>query len=426
MAPNNTTAAVANPNENLRIPQWINEAYFVEILKDDLPNFKKIISFQPIAATAPGENYCSIMLRVIIEAELKDATTTQLSYILKTMLDKNSSGAAIANNMNMFPKEKQMYSVILPKFVQLYRQAAGVEVRFGPTSKYAEETPERITLVMEDLKRENYSNYDRLKGLDMKHMTRVLQKLAEFHAASACYYESAGSYGDLYQNTFFTEANRQLYVHLQKSRDPLLKRAMREWPLNDIEDYINRIPSGEQMFDEGLRLNFVDPTEFNVLNHGDLWTNNIMFKHNEQGLIYECLFVDFQAGKWGTPAWDLWYLIITSAAKDIKTNEFDQFIFIYHKQLVESLKLLKYTKPLPSLKYLHEQMLKYGSWGFSIAKSILSGILLPSNKDASFENFMKPGPEGDALRLAAVSNEYYTGAMCVILPFLRNKGLMDF
>lgn len=425
MTPNTTSAADVNPNENLEIPNWVNQDYFLPIIKNDQENFQKVSSFKSIAATAPGDNYCSVMLRIIIEVELKDSTTTQIGYILKTMLENSNSGSVITNSMNMFPKEKHMYSIILPKFVKLFKEA-GVEVRFGPTCKYSEETPERITLVMDDLKRTNYVNSDRLQGLNMNQMTRVLRKLAKMHAVSARFFELEGSYGELYKNSLFKEANRHIYLQLQRAKDPLLKNAMREWPLDDIEYYIQSLTESEQAFNEGLRLNDADPNEFNVLNHGDLWTNNIMFRYDEHDEIDDVLFVDFQMGKWGTPVIDLWYLIITSAALDIKVKEFDQFIYIYQKQLVKSLKILNYTKPIPSLKYLHMQLLKYGYWGFNTAKSVLGGILLPTGNDASLENFLKPGPEGDALRYKSVSNKYYSSAMSVILPFLRHKGLLDF
>ncbi|XP_053959825.1 uncharacterized protein LOC128864274 [Anastrepha ludens] len=425
MAPGVPTTLQGNPNEQLDIPKWINEDYFLAVLGKDIPNFRKIISFKAIAATAPGENYCSIMVRVAIVAELTNSSTTQKTYILKTMLDAENSGSAITKNMNMFPREEQTYTVFLPKFMQLY-QAAGLKVHFGPSCIHTEQTTERMTLVMEDLKVSNYANSDRQKGLDMPHMTSVLQKLAKMHAASARNFELNGAYGELYQNTFFTEANRAIYIRLRTARDPLVKEAMREWPLDGAEDYIKNFPSGEQLFEEGLRLNAIDPNEFNVLNHGDLWTNNIMFKHDAQGAIDDVLFVDFQSGKWGTPAIDLWFLIITSAAVDIKIKEFDRFIYIYHKQLNQSLRVLNYTKPLPTLKYLQMQMLKYGFWGFGTANSVLSGILLPVDKDASIENFMKPGPKGDALRSKAITNKFYSNAMCVILPFLRHKGLLDF
>lgn len=70
MTTNNKQEEIVNPNEFLAIPKWINEDYFLPILEKDVTNFKRIIKFKPVAATAPGENYTSIMVRVIIEVEL--------------------------------------------------------------------------------------------------------------------------------------------------------------------------------------------------------------------------------------------------------------------------------------------------------------------------------------------------------------------
>ena len=71
MAPSNTSNSLVNPNENLHIPPWVCEDYFVPILEKDVPNFAKVCSFKPIAATLPGENYTSIMVRVVMDIQLK-------------------------------------------------------------------------------------------------------------------------------------------------------------------------------------------------------------------------------------------------------------------------------------------------------------------------------------------------------------------
>lgn len=70
MAPNSNDNEISNPNEHLKIPEWINENYFTPILEKNVENFKDILKFTPIAATEPGENYTSIMVRVIIEVLL--------------------------------------------------------------------------------------------------------------------------------------------------------------------------------------------------------------------------------------------------------------------------------------------------------------------------------------------------------------------
>lgn len=73
MTLNNDTdsSKYSNPNENLVIPEWINEDYFVPIIAKDVEDFVSIKSFTPIAATQAGENYSSIMVRVIVDIEVK-------------------------------------------------------------------------------------------------------------------------------------------------------------------------------------------------------------------------------------------------------------------------------------------------------------------------------------------------------------------
>jgi len=73
MPPNNSNESrkLENPNEFLVIPKWINEDYFRPIIEKDVKDFRSIKNFTPIAATQPGDNYTSVMVRVIVDIELK-------------------------------------------------------------------------------------------------------------------------------------------------------------------------------------------------------------------------------------------------------------------------------------------------------------------------------------------------------------------
>lgn len=52
------------------VPNWIIESQFVEILRESVPKFAKIRSFNVKPGLGSGENYSTLMLRVSIEAEL--------------------------------------------------------------------------------------------------------------------------------------------------------------------------------------------------------------------------------------------------------------------------------------------------------------------------------------------------------------------
>ncbi|KAH8417164.1 hypothetical protein KR222_005481 [Zaprionus bogoriensis] len=407
-------------NEFLSIPKWINEEYFLPIIEKDVDDFVRIIKLTSTAATQPGDNYTSIMVRVTVDIEVKDNSEKKLSYIVKTQLDSDKGGDLVAG-MSLFPKEKQMYEQHIPNFTRLYKEV-GVEIKLAPKCVHIDETPERITLVLEDLKHQKLHNVDRLKGFDMDHMQRVLHKVAELHAASAVCYEQNGAYDNMFYQSMFNENNRQIFESIGHLRNATYVKAMRQWQLPDVEEYIKMLPSPSEFFDAGMALNKVDDSEFNCLNHGDLWCNNIMFA--EEGGEERTLFVDLQVAKWGSPAQDLWYLITSSASQNIRIKEFDHFIYIYHTRLVECLKLLKYSKQIPTLKDLQVMMIKYGKWGPTTANGTLVIVLLPPNKDSNINIMLAPGPEADAFRYLTFTNAAYADAMVQLFPFFRNKGLL--
>lgn len=57
------------------VPHWIHQSYFMEIIKQSVPNCKHISNFDVRPALSAGENYGSLMLRVkidiVCEGELK-------------------------------------------------------------------------------------------------------------------------------------------------------------------------------------------------------------------------------------------------------------------------------------------------------------------------------------------------------------------
>ncbi|XP_075145281.1 uncharacterized protein LOC142220178 [Haematobia irritans] len=420
--PDNSTKF--NPNLDVDLPQWINEEYFQPILKKDLPNFVKILTFTIIPATPPGENYTSLMMRIKMDIEMEDGFTQQKSYVMKTMLDDNKGGTFI-NTLNLFPKERLMYESILPQLEKLYEDS-GSQVKFSPKCHWIEDKAGRIAIILQDLQTKKFKNISRLKGFDMPHMKRVLEKLAEFHAASVVLKEQMGSFPKEFTNTYLP-----LNYHKSKTYQARLnsyKAAMAHWGLEDYEKYAKMIPNADQYVNAAMQCFNGDPQDFKVLNHGDFWSSNIMInyisKPGVQNDVNQIRFVDFQMCKWASPAIDLWQLIICSVESNLRIRNFDLFIRIYHTHLLKSLQFLKYNKPMPLLSDLHISMLKYGFWGYFTTFTHLVLILLPSDKEASLLKLMQPGEEGDKFRMKAFTNPLYVRAVLDIFPFLYRRGIL--
>jgi thiamine kinase-like enzyme len=98
-----------------------------------------------------------------------------------------------------------------------------------------------------------------------------------------------------------------------------------------------------------------------VLNHGDDWLNNMMFKSEAEGTTVDVKLIDFQMSFWGSPANDLIYFFVSSVADDVKTKFFDDLIAIYHGELESSLVSLGYDQHIPTISELQIDLLEKGS-----------------------------------------------------------------
>lgn len=102
---------------------------------------------------------------------------------------------------------------------------------------------------------------------------------------------------------------------------------------------------------------------FQILNHGDIWLNNMMFNLDAEKNPIEISLIDYQISFWASPSADLLYFLLTSVSDDIKVDHFDDFIEFYHSELISALKQLKYDQPIPTLAELQIDLLEKGAFG---------------------------------------------------------------
>lgn len=181
------------------------------------------------------------------------------------------------------------------------------------------------------------------------------------------------------------------------------------------------------MIDELFRVAKPESNEFNVLNHGDCWSNNIMFQYDAFGKVKETYLVDYQTPKYGTPAQDLFYMLLSSTKYEIKIKEFDHLMKFYHDQLVEHLQMLKYSKKIPSLSELHTMMYKYGVWGYATVIGVMAAALMdPTNNVLHIDNFIGSTDSSLTVKTLMYSNDRYRQHAELVLPWLKNRGALSF
>ncbi|XP_073829802.1 uncharacterized protein [Musca autumnalis] len=402
------------------IPKWIKSDLFEDVLKKTVKDFHTVKNFEVKPAAGAGENYATVMLRIEIETELKDGSVKPISYMMKTCHDSDMVREMLKAH-NMFDVEKSMYETIVPAFEKLYADA-GVEITFGPNCY--ELPTEESYILLENLTPRGFKNANRLEGLDMDHMHMVLRKLAMWHAASAVYAEQNGDYEDKYRHGFFREESKPMMKSMHDGMHALFMSCLKKYSNHEL--YYHEMETLHADFlDELYKTVEIDPNEFNVLNHGDCWANNIMFQYDDSGKIQETYLIDYQLPKYGSPAQDLYYFILSSANYDLKLSKFDYFIRYYHDNLQKNLKLLKYSKKVPTLRDIHITLFRRGIWGLFSSTGVMAAVLLDPTKDANLEHFLGDSDKAVAFKMAMYSNDRYRKHMEAIMPWLKYRGAFD-
>ncbi|EDW34158.1 GL22091 [Drosophila persimilis] len=401
--------------KSIEIPEWVRPEIFEDLLKHQVKDYKETKSLRPSAGVAKGENYATIMLRVELDVETEDKSQVTKAFMLKTPMAAHR--LILIKGDNIFDTERGMYLKVVPELEQMYRDV-GLEVKFGadayeiPTSDYY--------VLLEDLKPQGFKNVDRLQGLDQAHTESALRKFAQWHAASAVRVDTKGPYEEKYTRGFF-KSQPVLSSICNGSMKSLLKYIElyegHETYLKDLHNI------SKKLMDVVVGLGEPKSEEFNVLNHGDAWSNNIMFQYNEKNEILNTYFVDLQLPKWGTVAQDLYYFLLSSPSLAIKTPKFDYFVWFYHSELVKHLQLLSYSKPLPTLKSILHDLSKYTGWGFISTIWILGYVLMDPTNYTGFEALFSD--EESSFKKSMFTNPRYRKHAEVLLPWLQYRGALE-
>jgi len=261
------------------------------------------------------------------------------------------------NNSDAFLKETLMYQSVIPTLVQILRKI-GVKMDFGPELVFSINSPTDV-LFLEDLTNIGFSTESPSAGLNLVQAKFALEKLAFFHAASACIIEKSpeslskfdkGTFHQDYQSKlfYFTDAFHYIIdngheLNIDSNTIAKLKCLPSILTKKAIEDYTD------------------ENCNFKVLNHGDFYTSNILFKYGEKGQLEDCLFIDYQNCFVGSPAIDLLYFLTTSVAPHVLETNRDELIYTYHDVLDAVLTSLDYKGFKPTLLNLHCELLKKGA-----------------------------------------------------------------
>lgn len=279
-------------------------------------------------------------------------------------------------------------------------------------------------IILEDLSVESYKSGDRINGLDIDHVELAISKLAKLHAASAVYVEKGGKFNEHFNEGMYDPKLLPIFEGMFQSNITTMKSVTKDWTCAKTLSKILENWS-EVIFKNMLTAIKKDDSRFNVLCHGDLWVNNIMFKYSSGGKVEDALMVDYQICNYNSPTLDLHYFLMTSMKKDLRIRKIDYIISFYHRKLTENLKLLGYQKNIPTLLQLQKDFLATGLFGFSTAIGSVPIVIAPPSDDADLQTLVSDSQAAMKFKEKIYGNINYREAMEELVPYYERKGYFE-
>lgn len=281
------------------VPKWLNENFIENILE----KHEKVRSLQVNQCGGKGESYVSTMYRVGVSYhdEARPEVEKSRSLILKTLASGGIAADAFgAGNYDVQNKEMEMYQRVLPELKRTL-ESVHEDGSFYPTVLAVDRALDVI--VMEDLMEKKYVMADRLIGQDLNHVKMTLSKIARMHAASVVVRKNDPTAYDKFDMGLFSRKCNFLHGFYESMLDTLIEEVP-NW--DGYQYYAKKLKNVRKtLIENGIKVYECNEGDFLVLNHGDMWTNNMLFCYNDDGTPKGSILIDFQLPVVASPAVDL-------------------------------------------------------------------------------------------------------------------------
>ncbi|XP_055909387.1 uncharacterized protein LOC129944177 [Eupeodes corollae] len=367
----------------LEIPEHLSMEFFQKAIQTgfELSNVRvdRVIFSMGCAG---GDNYSSLIYRTKVHFKTADGSEKSVSLIVKCIPVEGDR--EVFKIMNVFGKEVIMYSKILPVIERMLK-SVNLSGQICPRLIYSQENPIN-TIVFQDLNDLHLVLGNRNHGLDEDHAKMVLRKIGQFHAASMVFARDNPELVSIFNKSMFCkEADCTVRDSIFRENIRDMADLVKLW--DGFGDIARKLYQIDGSFYDRIDRCLNGGESFKVLNHGDLWVNNCMFKH-VNGLPNDMLFIDFQMSYYASPAIDLHYFLNTSVQLNVLISKRYILLRTYYRALKSTLEALNYDK-IPSWEEFKSDLRAkefIGFWAFEAILPLLS-MSKEASKDNSIESF---------------------------------------
>ncbi|XP_043257352.1 uncharacterized protein LOC122400137 [Colletes gigas] len=406
----------------LEAPSWLNVDFTERILRltgDDNNVQVNDIFIKP--ATNKGDNYVSDMMRVVVDFthfEGDKKLDGKKSLLFKFEPLEEGPRKEFIHQAQVFDTEILMMTDTLKKMNDLLSSGPRLSARILHVRL---ERP--LCLIIEDLAPFGFRMADRQAGMDLTHSMMAIQGIARFHASSIALYEKEPKQKEMYKKGMFRADYSKEALDMFSGMCNTLAHEVDSWPELTKEYGAKLRALAPHIHTLGLKMTEQRNDELNVINHGDAWANNMLFRYDNNSKPVEHIFVDFQLCLYCSPAIDLHYFLSTSLSIDVYDNKRDVLMNEYLRTLCSTMKQLGCKTEPPTMDQLKKTMRERETYAFIASIFVLPVVLVDKNQVKTIDE-MTPNENG-IIDTPAVRNPLYKKIMLKRLVRFMELGILE-
>ena len=264
----------------------LTKSKLLEILQTVEKNKKvEILEHSVSPGTETGENFCSEIARCDIVARIgKEVKEYHWMVKLEPILTEFTEGQHVEE------KEITYYQFLMSEWNKLAEEKMASFRITNFDSPFAElgKKGKRSILVMENLCHHGYTDApNKKKGLSLDHTKMALEELARFHALGYVYLKNNSNGLKEEEDKIAIFTTDYLILHPSPKTEGLMKQFTKEIvntvclieePGQDFVAIYERFQKKTDPYELLQMLYKPKSNAFNVICHGDVWFNNILFK----------------------------------------------------------------------------------------------------------------------------------------------------
>ncbi|CAH0759824.1 unnamed protein product [Diatraea saccharalis] len=278
-------------------------------------------------------------MRIKIYGTNQNGDSKQVQVILKN-IPKSTSRKLTFRSDEFFKNEINFYEKVLPELLNFQAKKTLTE----PFNKYAKlflsySDGANDVICLEDASLQNFGSAVRQTGIDVAHCRLAYKALAQFHALSFAMKDQNpiefNKIKDLIFETYYDERLRNWYSRFWNRISGIAIDAVeKEYPNSKYIDKIKEFAVPER-YDDMIRA--VSDTTNGVISHGDSWTNNFLFKYQDDVPI-DAKLIDFQLSRYASPVLDVVFFIYACTGKDLRDKHYRELLDYYYDVLSQQMR----------------------------------------------------------------------------------------